>query len=197
MTESVKVGIPALDGAEAVNPRHVPIASSLPGHTVDMTEMHYRPAGPGDRPSLLAMLVEAVNWSGQLLLTSAEVVADPALAHYISGWQRPSDFGVVATTQAGEPVGAAWARSFDTDDPGYGFVAAGIPEISMAVARACRGQGVGGRLLAELLQAARERGHQALSLSVEDGNPARALYERAGFVRHGRNGNSDVMLYHF
>jgi GNAT superfamily N-acetyltransferase len=159
--------------------------------------MHIRPAEAGDRPFLLAMLVEAVNWRGEQLLTPAEVAADPALAHYISGWQRPSDFGVVATSHAGEPIGAAWVRSFDTGDPGYGFVAADVPEISMAVVTAFRGHGVGTRLLAALLQAARERGHKALSLSVEDGNPARALYERAGFVRHGRNATSDVLLHHF
>jgi GNAT superfamily N-acetyltransferase len=156
-----------------------------------------RPADPGDRPFLLAMLVAAADWKGQLLRTPAEVEAEPALAHYISGWQRPSDFGVVATDQAGEPIGAAWARSFDTDDPGYGFVADDVPEISIAVATAFRGQGVGTRLLAALITEARGRGHKALSLSVEDGNPARALYERAGFVRHSRTGNSDTMVHHF
>ncbi|HEX8094150.1 GNAT family N-acetyltransferase [Jatrophihabitans sp.] len=159
-----------------------------------MTGTRIRSADPGDRPFLLAMLVEAANWNGQLLLTPAEVEADPALAHYISGWGRPFDFGVVALNDAGEPMGAAWARSFDIDDPGYGFVAKDIPEISMAVVTAFRGQGVGTRLLAALIREARGRGHDALSLSVEDGNPARILYERAGFLRHSRNGNSDTML---
>ena len=140
------------------------------------------------------MLVEAVNWNGQLMLTPAEVEADPALAHYISGWQRPSDFGVVAMDDADEPVGAAWARSFDVDDPGYGFVSTGIPEISMGVVPAFRGRGVGTRLLAALILEARDRNYPALSLSVEDGNRARALYERAGFVCHSRNGNSDTLL---
>jgi GNAT superfamily N-acetyltransferase len=162
-----------------------------------MTEMRIRPANSGDRPFLLAMLVEAVNWKGQPLLTPAEVEADPALAHYLSGWQRPSDFGVLATNDAGEPMGAAWARSFDIDDPGYGFVANDVPEISMGVVAAFRGQGVGTRLLAALIREARDRDYRALSLSVEDGNRARALYERAGFVRHSRNGTSDTMLHHF
>lgn len=34
----------------------------------------------------------------------------------------------------------------------------------------------------------------AISLSVEDGNRARALYERLGFRRVGRNGGSDTLL---
>jgi ribosomal protein S18 acetylase RimI-like enzyme len=35
-----------------------------------------------------------------------------------------------------------------------------------------------------------------VSLSVEDGNRARRLYERAGFVVVGRSGTSDTMLVH-
>jgi ribosomal protein S18 acetylase RimI-like enzyme len=40
---------------------------------------------------------------------------------------------------------------------------------------------------------ARDRGLSAVSLSVEDENPARELYSRCGFVVVGRNGNSDTM----
>lgn len=43
----------------------------------------------------------------------------------------------------------------------------------------------------------RERGCNAVSLSVEDGNPARRLYERSGFIKVGRNGNSDTLLLEF
>ncbi|MDF2575580.1 MAG: family N-acetyltransferase, partial [Agromyces sp.] len=41
---------------------------------------------------------------------------------------------------------------------------------------------------------ARRRGLVGISLSVEDGNRARHLYERAGFRVVGRNGNADTML---
>jgi ribosomal protein S18 acetylase RimI-like enzyme len=38
------------------------------------------------------------------------------------------------------------------------------------------------------------RGFRAISLSVEDGNRARLLYERLGFSKVGRNGGSDILL---
>jgi ribosomal protein S18 acetylase RimI-like enzyme len=38
------------------------------------------------------------------------------------------------------------------------------------------------------------RGLRAISLSVEDGNRARLLYERLGFRKVGRNGGSDTLL---
>jgi ribosomal protein S18 acetylase RimI-like enzyme len=68
-----------------------------------------------------------------------------------------------------------------------------IPEVTIGVAPAHRGRGVGSALLAALIEQARVRGHQAISLSVEDGNRARLLYERAGFTAVGRNGDSNTM----
>jgi len=62
-------------------------------------------------------------------------------------------------------MGAAWARQFDVDDPGYGFVDNDVPEIGMGVVTAFRGHGVGTRLLAALIGEARDRSCRALSLS--------------------------------
>jgi ribosomal protein S18 acetylase RimI-like enzyme len=79
------------------------------------------------------------------------------------------------------------------DAPGYGFVAPEVPELSMGVAAAFRGRGVGGALLEALLERAIAEGVGALSLSVEDGNPAVRLYERHGFERLFRVGNAWTM----
>lgn len=52
--------------------------------------------------------------------------------------------------------------------------------IDIALLPACRGQGLGTRLLTDLLQRADERG-LAVELSVEPYNPALRLYARFGF----------------
>jgi putative acetyltransferase len=55
---------------------------------------------------------------------------------------------------------------------------------SMHTAHAARGNGVGRRMLAHLLDVARARGYRRVSLetgSMEAFVPARSLYERAGF----------------
>jgi ribosomal protein S18 acetylase RimI-like enzyme len=100
----------------------------------------------------------------------------------------------VVASASGEPVGAAWCRSFAAGNPGYGYVADDVPEVSMGVAVAWRGRGVGTALLAELIGRARARDLRRISLSVEDGNRARRLYERAGFTPVSRAGGSDVMV---
>jgi ribosomal protein S18 acetylase RimI-like enzyme len=68
-------------------------------------------------------------------------------------------------------------------DPGYGFVRADVPEVTVALMPPYRGQGIGTALLRQLLADAGAAGYPALSLSVQAQNPARRLYERLRFVR--------------
>lgn len=139
------------------------------------------------------MLVEAAFWRPDGPPGSVDDVwSRPELAHYVVGWPRPGDLGVVAEAQ--QPVGAAWLRFFSADDPGYGFVDAGTPEVAMGVVPVWRGRGVGTGLLDALIVAARGAGSAALSLSVEPDNPARRLYERFGFHRVGVVDGSLTML---
>ena len=58
---------------------------------------------------------------------------------------------------------------------------------SIIVKGTMRGQGIGKRLLEELMKHAKERFKiEILHLEVYDGNPARHLYERLGFKEFGR-----------
>ena len=152
-----------------------------------------RPALHSDRPFLEQMLEVAFDWRGdapaQVLST---LMQRPETAHYVEGWPREGDVGFVADD--GDPIGAAWWRYLTHDDPGYGYVDDNTPEISMGVVASHRGQGVGTALLGALCNEARRRDMPALSLSVEDGNRAAALYRRLGFESIGRVGNSDTMV---
>lgn len=156
--------------------------------------MELRGATARDADFLFDMLVEACNWSGEHRVTRWDVEQDPHLRHYVGHWPQPDDFGVVAVDDQEAPIGAAWARTFSAHDPGFGFVAPDVPELSMAVIAPQRGRGLGHWLLQALVTTARQRGSRALSLSVEDGNQAAQLYATVGFRTVGRHGNSTTML---
>ncbi|WNM28570.1 GNAT family N-acetyltransferase [Demequina capsici] len=154
--------------------------------------MHIRPMTPED--DLMPFLVLTMNWEAGRDWDEARVLAAPAIAHYIEGWMRDGDAGLLAE-HADTPVGCAWWRLADASDPGYGFVAEDVPEIGLAVVPELQGRGVGRKLLETLIARARAEGLPGLSLSVEDGNDgARRLYESLGFVAVGRAGSSDTML---
>ncbi|WP_329624992.1 GNAT family N-acetyltransferase [Streptomyces sp. NBC_01255] len=158
--------------------------------------MPVRPAAARDADFLWRILREAYNWNGEQRFTVEELAMDPHAARYLAGWPRTDDFGFVAETDAGEPIGAVWARRLPEDEPGYGFVATDVPELTLGVSSGHRGVGHGRTLMEALIRAAAERPEPVtrLSLSVEDGNPAAHLYTSLGFTRVGRNGDSDTML---
>ncbi len=156
-------------------------------------EYHLRSASAADAGFLLDMLVEAVNWSPERRLSRATVAADPALTRYIDDWPHPDDLGVVAEADS-KPIGAAWLRLFTADDPGYGYLADDIPELSMAVAVGWRRRGIGRALLQEITRRAQTAGHQAISLSVERANLAHHLYTSEGYQVVERGPDSDTMV---
>jgi ribosomal protein S18 acetylase RimI-like enzyme len=152
-----------------------------------------RPAKPTDLELLRDMSVYAARWRpGQESDSRASVLSDDHVARYLDGWGRPGDMGFIAE-ERGQPVGAAWLRLMTRERPGYGFIDATIPELSIAVVPARRGSGIGLALLTATLAAARQAGHPAVSLSVEVDNPAQRLYERVGFKKIGQVGGSWTM----
>jgi ribosomal protein S18 acetylase RimI-like enzyme len=151
-----------------------------------------RDAGHDDASFLQSVLGIAFNWRNEAGgLTVEEILAKPAIAHYISGWPRHGDLGVIAEDR--QPIGAAWWRLLPEDDPGYGFIDAATPEISIGIVPEHRGQGIGTALLDALIAKATDLRLPALSLSVDPDNPAIRLYQRIGFEVTGGVGGSLTM----
>lgn len=136
-----------------------------------------RRANAGDSDLVERVLLLAANW-----LEGREpfVLADfnPA---YWAAWGKPDDLGVFAFDGPWF-AGGAYARRVGPADGTWGFVDAGLWELTIAIEPDHRGNGLG-RLVLEALKAqVIERGIGGLSLSTElDNSVARALYEAANF----------------
>jgi GNAT superfamily N-acetyltransferase len=154
-----------------------------------------RAATAADREFLVDMLMAATNWSPQWKPQSrSRILNSPRTAHYISGWPRDTDLGIVAEA-GGAKIGATWLRYFTGDDRGYGYVSPGIPELTIGVAAPWRGRGVGRALLREIAARARTSGITQISLSVERKNHAQQLYLAEGYrVVDSSDRQSDTMV---
>ena len=106
-----------------------------------MNSCRLRPAEPGD----LDFVADCWSWrsTGYPVreFTRDEVDGDPEIVHYVEGWMRPIDFGVLAIDADGEPIGACWLRYFTADDPSYGYVADDVPDSNIGVVAPWRGRG--------------------------------------------------------
>lgn len=110
--------------------------------------------------------------------------AEPLAAElepYHADWMRPGDLGMFAFVGI-EFIGGAYARQVGPADGTYGYVDSTLLEVGIGVEREHRGKGIGRLVLESLKAITIENGHRGLSLSVELDNPARQLYDAAGFV---------------
>ncbi len=174
------------------------IRAAVPARAAELTRVNvvlYRTAGAEDFPFLATMLGEAAVWRpDRPTPTGEQVMTDPRYEMYLAGWPRQGDYGLVAEQEG--PVGAAWYRTYTETLHGYGFVAEDVPELSIAVIASRRHEGIGRRLLVELVAASAAQGYPALSLSVNTNNPARRLYESVGFKDIGLHGSTWTMIRH-
>ena len=145
-----------------------------------MAEFNIRRAVACDLAFLEDMLVEAANAPARVR-GRAETLADPGIGHYINGWPRATDLGLVAIEADGPRMGAVWLRYFTGAEPGHGFVRDDIPELAIGVLADQRGRGIGRALLRAIAAMARDHGIDQISLSVEKDNPARSLYHSEGY----------------
>lgn len=153
----------------------------------------YRDATPEDMPFLREMTYEAAFWRADAPRPDfARALADEDIARYVPRFGEAGDITVVAE-RVGVRVGAGWSRCFPAESPGYGFVAAGVPELAVAVSESSRRHGIGTELLRQVISRAGERGFRRVSLSVNFDNPSARVYRRLGFREVGSDDDSWVM----
>jgi ribosomal protein S18 acetylase RimI-like enzyme len=133
-----------------------------------------------------------MNWNGPRF-TFDDVDASHEISHYFTDFPSGQDFGL-AYHEDDDVKAVAWLVFLPASSPGYGFIDVDTPELCITTFPGNRGRGIGSALLSELISEARNRGLRGISLSVEDGNASRHLYECAGFEVAGRNQGSDTMF---
>ena len=112
--------------------------------------------------------------------TTTETVEDhPYLEQYIRNYGNYNgDMGVYALVD-NTVVGGAWVRMLAN---GFGHVDVHTPELAFAVLPEYRNQGVGTKILTQLLTEVSKL-YSQVSLAVREDNPAIKLYERFGFEK--------------
>ncbi|MCC6155796.1 MAG: GNAT family N-acetyltransferase [Candidatus Hydrogenedentes bacterium] len=156
-----------------------------------------RPLSSEDQDFLWEIVYHAIHVPPGAEPPPRSILSEPGVSKYVREWGRPGDYGfVVANDGSHELVGAAWLRLFTETDPGYGFVAEDIPEVSIALLPDYRKLGIGTDLMSRCIAYARSQ-FPAISLSVVESNPALRLYKRLGFKLVAQNGNSITALLKF
>ena len=138
-------------------------------------ELSITVAGDGDMAELFDLYALIVEEGGAF---PREPPADEAM--FRAAWIDKKDVVHVARIEG------ALAGSY-TLGPNYPGIASSIANAGYMVHPAFRRRGVGSDLVEHSLTQARERGFDAIMFNlVRESNPARSIYERAGFAVTGR-----------
>lgn len=169
-------------------------------HDVRHGPVGVRDAAPEDAEFLLDMLMAEVNWGVEDPVSRRQLLRDKVLAHYVAGWGREGDIGLIAVDTGGPnglqiPVGAAWLRFFVEKTPGHAFIDETVPELTVGVTPPHRDRGIELALIRALAARAREAGISQISVIVAEGHPSREIYDVAGFefVRTDEHGHTLVL----
>ncbi len=146
--------------------------------------INIRPANQTDETFLWQMIFEAAHLAEEGHTSVQAAIDRPDLAHYVQGWGRSSDIGILAVESThNQPIGAAWARLLLSDEKGYAYIDDHTPELAIGILPDYRGMGVGKAMLAQLLTIAKAS-YPAISLSTRATNlRAVRLYEQLGFKK--------------
>lgn len=154
----------------------------------------FKQISKSDLPFMEDMLYNAIYVEDNNQI-SREIIYKPELYKYISNWDDEQDIGFIAVDKATKKkLGAAWLRTFNADNKGYGFIDENIPELSIAMYPGYRGKGLGTALIKSLFNSMPENIH-SISLSVYSRNPAKRLYERLGFKDYSIENGTAIMRY--
>lgn len=168
-------------------------------HDVRHGPVGVREAAPEDAEFFLDMLMAEVNWGSEEPVSRRQLLRDKVLSHYVAGWGREGDIGLVAVDTGGPnglqiPVGAAWLRSFAEKTPGHAFINESVPELTVGVTPPHRDRGIELALIKALCARAREVELKQMSVIVAKGHPSREIYDAAGFEFLHTNEHGDVLV---
>ncbi|MBQ9613579.1 MAG: GNAT family N-acetyltransferase [Lachnospiraceae bacterium] len=96
----------------------------------------------------------------------------------------------VVTAKDGRIIGAVWTRIMND----YGHVDDETPSFAISLFSEYRGQGIGTRLMKEMLSLLKEHGYRQASLAVQKANNAVRMYRNVGFEIIDENDEEYIMV---
>jgi mycothiol synthase len=173
------------DLAAALVARGVPLSRSATDLRHDLSGL------PAPEPLPAGWTLAEAGWDDDLAAAAAAAYGP---GHPDGGWTEDDTKAVRGMFESADPVpplASASARLVGPDGRSAGHVLCAGPVpwtdyicawmLNIAVGPRAQGQGFGRVLLAHALRGTRAAGLPTLALSVVDGNPARRLYDAAGF----------------
>ncbi len=160
----------------------------------DLAEIHegivIRKPGIEEMFLLKDFLYEAIFIPEGAEPPARDIVERPELRIYYDDFgNSPADYCLVAEADS-RVIGAVWTRIMND----YGHVDDETPSFAISLFSEYRGQGIGTRLMKEMLSLLKEHGCRQASLAVQKANYAVRMYRNVGFEIIDENDEEYIMV---
>ncbi len=119
-----------------------------------------------------------------------EIILQPELKIYYEDFGTGAADNCVVAEDDGRVIGAVWTRIMND----YGHVDDDTPSFAISLYKEYRGQGIGTRLMQEMLKLLKEQEYKKASLAVQKANYAVRMYEKVGFKTMDENEEEYIMV---
>ena len=119
-----------------------------------------------------------------------EIINQPELRLYYDDFGSGRADNAIVAEEDGKVIGAVWTRIMND----YGHVDDETPSFAISLYKEYRGQGIGTKLMKEMLENLRTQGYEKASLAVQKANYAVRMYEKVGFKVVDENDEEFIMI---
>jgi ribosomal protein S18 acetylase RimI-like enzyme len=110
-----------------------------------------------------------------------EIIYRPEIAIYFKDFgAKKDDYCLVAEIE-GKIIGGVWVRIISDEVKGFGYVDDETPEFAISLFPEYRNQGIGTKLMFEMIDYLKNKGYKQCSLAVQKANYAVKMYKNVGF----------------
>lgn len=152
--------------------------------------MELRKIRPDEMDLIKDFLYEAIYIPEGVEPPAREIIEQPELKLYYDGFGSGRADNCIVADDNGRVIGAIWTRIMND----YGHVDDETPSFAISLYKEYRGQGIGTRLMKEMLALLRSQGYRKASLAVQKANYAVRMYEKVGFRTVDENNEEYIMV---
>ena len=134
-----------------------------------------------DFPSLEKLQYEAIFIPEGVEPPPFEIIQQSEIEIYIRDFGKKQDDCCLLAEMDGKIIGGVWVRILSGEIKGFGYVDDETPEFAISLFKEYRNQGIGTKLMLEMIDYLKNKGHKKCSLAVQKDNYAVKMYKKVGF----------------
>ena len=135
-------------------------------------------------------LYEAIFIPKGMEKPSKEIINNKDLQVYIKDFGTSKDDNCLVVECDNKIVGACWTKIMND----YGHIDNETPSFAISLFEEYRGQGIGTKLMVQMLELLKKKGYKQASLAVQKENYAAKMYKKVGFKIVDENSEEYIMI---